>query len=681
MSAPSTVAVRIAVCTYRRPHELARLLPQLLLQAADVAREGHQVDLLVVDNDASPGVAAGVAGGIDHRIVCLHEPTPGISAARNAAIDASGDRRLLAFIDDDEEPHPDWLPALVRTWQSTGAAAVSGRVVARFEAPADPWLLAGGFFVRRNLTTGTDIDVAAAGNLLLDLDQVRRHGVRFDERFGLTGGEDTLFSRQLHRCGGRMVWCAESVVTDVVPAQRATRDWVLTRARQHGRTATRVHLALSGSTAERGWVRVRQALRGAGLITLGSGRAATGSIRHDPVRHATGLRRVQRGRGLLEGLFGAGTAAYGREVRVLQSFPEPRATTNPYLVLLARSLDARDHVRVQTFSWRTALFGRYDVFHVHWPEILVGGRTRPGALLRQALFLALLVRLRVGRRPLVRTQHNLALPEGLNRRQVLLLRLLDRWTDGYVRLTELTPTRPDVPVQTIPHGDYRGWYAQQQRRPSRPGRIAYVGQVRRYKGVEQLLGAFVALPDPALTLHVAGRPSSSAIADRVRALATVDSRVRLHLEHLTDEDLVAAVTSAELVVLPYRAMHNSGVVIAALSLERPVLVPDNEVNRSLRQECGPAWVHLYSGGLTAQSLADALRQLRRDPPGRPPALERRDWAEAARAHEHLYRRALARTGRGQDPAPLPSAGPAAEAASAPAGQETASGVGHPVGAS
>ena len=39
-------------------------------------------------------------------------------------------------------------------------------------------------------------------------------------------------------------------------------------------------------------------------------------------------------------------------------------------------------------------------------------------------------------------------------------------------------------------------------------------------------------------------------------------------------------------VLPYRQMHNSGAVLAALSLDRPVLVPATD-QRGLGAEVGP----------------------------------------------------------------------------------------------
>jgi hypothetical protein len=45
------------------------------------------------------------------------------------------------------------------------------------------------------------------------------------------------------------------------------------------------------------------------------------------------------------------------------------ATQNPYLWQLATHLRSRS--RVQYFGWRYALFGRYRLVHVHWPEYLL----------------------------------------------------------------------------------------------------------------------------------------------------------------------------------------------------------------------------------------------------------------------------------------------------------------------
>ena len=99
-------------------------------------------------------------------------------------------------------------------------------------------------------------------------------------------------------------------------------------------------------------------------------------------------------------------------------------------------------------------------------------------------------------------------------------------------------------------------------------------------------------------------------------------------------------SESELVVLPYRHMHNSGAALTALSLSRPVLVPDNAVNRDLAAEVGPGWVITFEGDLDADDLRRALEEARRPDRADAPDLSRRDWALAAPAHLAAYRRAV-----------------------------------------
>jgi glycosyltransferase involved in cell wall biosynthesis len=310
--------------------------------------------------------------------------------------------------------------------------------------------------------------------------------------------------------------------------------------------------------------------------------------------------------------------------------------------MLRRVLDGLPEVDLRTFTWTRALGGRYDVFHAHWPEILVSGQSRPKALVRQALFLLGLLRLRSTRRALVRTVHNLELPSGISRRETALLRLTERWTTLRIRINDSTALPEGQAQHTVPHGHYVEWFRNQPDHPVQPGRLAYVGLIRRYKGVERLLTAFAQTRDaaPDLRLHVSGRPSAPHLAAERREAASADDRVTLSLAFLSDAELVEQVRSAELVVLPYREMHNSGGVLTALSLGRPVLVPDNEVNRRLAEEVGPGWVHCYADEIRGGDLLAALAAARTRDSDAVPDLSLRDWDRAGYEHLAAYRTAV-----------------------------------------
>ena len=330
-----------------------------------------------------------------------------------------------------------------------------------------------------------------------------------------------------------------------------------------------------------------------------------------------------------------------RPLRVLESFREPRPTTNPYVVLLLRSLTG---VQAHTFSWPVALLGRYDVLHVHWPEVVVDRRNPVRAAGAALLFVLVLLRCRLTRRAVVRTAHNLRPHEHPRWSTALALRLCERWTTWWVRLNPSTPTPPGAPATTILHGDYREWFADAPRRETVPGRLLCFGLIRPYKGVERLLEAFTATGDPDLSLRVVGRPSSATVEQEVRSGAAQDPRVSLLLDHAPDDVLAQEVGEAELVVLPYRQMHNSGAVLLALSLGRPVLVSSGDVTDALAAEVGEEWVLRYDGELGAGDLTAALERLRATPRTEPD-LGLRRWADLGAAHVEVFRAAHARAQR------------------------------------
>jgi succinoglycan biosynthesis protein ExoM len=312
MHAGPDTLVTIAVLTFRRPDDLAEVLPLLVEQATENDRDGRRVDVLVVDNDAAAAGRPVVERLGNERVRYVVETTPGISAARNRAL-AEARGSFLVFIDDDERPHPGWLGHLLDTQARTSAAAVVGAVVSDFDGELDPWVRAGGFFERRRLATGTPITVAATNNLLLDLAVVRSTGVRFDGGFGLTGGSDTLFTRQLTDAGQLMVWCDEAVVTDRVPAPRMSRGWVVRRSFRYGNTASRVALVLAPSGPGRLRARVRAVAQGLPRLTVGVLRWLLGILLRSAAHEARGVRTAARGAGILAGAVGVVYAEYSRK--------------------------------------------------------------------------------------------------------------------------------------------------------------------------------------------------------------------------------------------------------------------------------------------------------------------------------------------------------------------------------
>lgn len=304
------ISVVVGILTFRRPEMLSLLLPKVLDQF-DRLPAGIAGAVLVVDNDPD-GSARAATAAFGDPVRYVHEPAPGIAAARQRCLLETAGHDLLQFIDDDEEPVDDWLASMVAAWQGFGRpAAVAGRVLPRYAAQPDDWIVAGGFFVRRRHPSGTELAAAPAGNLLLDVRQVQTLGAAFDASLGLRGGEDTLFTRDLVSRGGRIVFNDDAAISDLVPAERLTRQWVLRRAWFHGSTAADLQLRRAAPRTL-GWVRIKLVLGGIARVVVGCARAAAGFLLRNPGLNAGGWRLAYRGLGVIAGGMGRTEPEYGR---------------------------------------------------------------------------------------------------------------------------------------------------------------------------------------------------------------------------------------------------------------------------------------------------------------------------------------------------------------------------------
>jgi beta-1,4-mannosyltransferase len=349
-------------------------------------------------------------------------------------------------------------------------------------------------------------------------------------------------------------------------------------------------------------------------------------------------------------------------------------TGNPYNALLYGALERRD-VRVDEFSPRRLLLGRYDVWHIHWPERIA----HQSAALARLLCLALLVLWAKARGTrIVWTAHNL---EGHARRHPRLERGFMRWltrrVDGLVALSasvpalaaERYPGLDRAASAVVRHGHYVGRYPNEIGQASarlllglgeRDRVLAVVGRIQPYKNVEGLISEFRRLEEPDARLVVAGRPASPELRLTIEQAAGGDERIRLYLDEVPDGELQVFLNAADVVAVPHERILNSATALLALSFGRPVLVPGTAAMRELRDQLGREAVRIYSSPLSAAHLAIALSRPAPDPLSLLSRVEsEHDWEQIARRTLGLYERVCAasrsRSRRSQRALGLPEA--------------------------
>jgi succinoglycan biosynthesis protein ExoM len=287
--------IAVGVATYRRPDGLTQLLQSLSGMRVTVPFE-----VIVVNNDPTEeGRRAFEAIEVPANLVVslLHEELPGIAAARNRILDAADGFDFLAFIDDDEVADPEWLAELLTTQAQHGAGMVTGPVRYVFSPSVPSWAILGNFLMAHDSDAVQTVPVASTNNLLIDLRALRSTGpLRFDERFGITGGSDIMLTRSFTARGGVIVWCPYARVQEWVGATRATNKWLMRRAIRGGNTEGRVQIALSGGALS---ARAKIAAQGGARVAFGLALLALHPRVSRQKKGARGLRMALRGLGFL----------------------------------------------------------------------------------------------------------------------------------------------------------------------------------------------------------------------------------------------------------------------------------------------------------------------------------------------------------------------------------------------
>jgi GT2 family glycosyltransferase len=137
----------------------------------------------------------------------VHGPK-GLSAQRNAILDAAGDADLMVFFDDDFLPHPSFLEQAEKLFnEMTDVVVMSGKVLV--DGASGPGLsteegltILNAWSPTADATPPHEIHHGYGCNLVIRLPVARTHGATFDTTLPLYSWcEDLDFSRQLARYG------------------------------------------------------------------------------------------------------------------------------------------------------------------------------------------------------------------------------------------------------------------------------------------------------------------------------------------------------------------------------------------------------------------------------------------------------------------------------------------------
>lgn len=262
------------------------------------------------------------------------------------------------------------------------------------------------------------------------------------------------------------------------------------------------------------------------------------------------------------------------------------------------------------------LFGS-QLIHIHW----VAPFTLPGshrfAFMRrvsQAWFrfwIATISRLGMN---LVWTAHNILPHDPVFTDDIAARRALVKASDLVIAHSEETSvslariSATPRKITVIPHGPFAAGHFTNifggDAEDLDPFRFLFIGRIKPYKGVDDLLAAFEAVPpSPRMHLTVAGKCDDPELLDNLRRFGD-NANITLNIgpEHLPDNALSALLAEAHAVVLPFKKISTSGSAILAISHGKPLIVPESANMIDIPDSAAIR----YNG--TQRGLIDALTQ-------------------------------------------------------------------------
>lgn len=228
LSEPAKIS--ISICTRERPVMLTNLLRSF---EGLKPLEGVEVQIDIVENHTEKNLEALIdelAPSLPFKVTHHWQPRLGIPIARNHALrvaKAAGATHII-FIDDDERVDELWLRELWDAYlQYSEDTVILGTVISAFESSENEHLHH--MLQRKIRPTGYALDTCATNNVIVHIETLDQHQLKFDESRPLAGGTDSQLFRKARLLKIPMFYSAEAIVYEDIPAARVNMRWISRR--------------------------------------------------------------------------------------------------------------------------------------------------------------------------------------------------------------------------------------------------------------------------------------------------------------------------------------------------------------------------------------------------------------------------------------------------------------------
>ena len=275
---------------------------------------------------------------------------------------------------------------------------------------------------------------------------------------------------------------------------------------------------------------------------------------------------------------------------------------NPYQKLLVKNLSAigfdvkikKKKVYFKIFDvsiiYNLSRGFKRNIFHLHWQHPFLLHKNRLLMVLKGTIFTGQLFIMKVLGVKIIWTVHNLKNHENKNRDiENIFCIIIAKIANGIIAHCDASKLNilalykiKENKVYSIPQGNYlnvyRGDHTRQESKEilglnDNDFTFLFFGLIRPYKGILRLIESFQTVSSESARLIIAGRIEDKKHTELLRKKAKNDYRIKLKFGYIDNDKIAIYLKAADIVVLPYEDIINSGSAILGMSYGKVIIAP------------------------------------------------------------------------------------------------------------
>jgi beta-1,4-mannosyltransferase len=343
-------------------------------------------------------------------------------------------------------------------------------------------------------------------------------------------------------------------------------------------------------------------------------------------------------------------------VAVFPSMGPLAESINPALHMFYKALDPYGVRILNNAGFSIKYFSenrdKIDAVHIHWLFNFIKKGNLWVELKGLARFIIILIHLKMSRIKIVHTVHNFP-PYHEDHAMIGYL-----YAISLINLADLVICHSDTArrelshftlkrqkLRVMPHGSYTGYYRNDIGKDSARRTLGipqdafvylFFGLIREYKGVDELIEAFLRLHDDKSLLYIAGDSLHNGyVENHIIPRIAKSPNIRLVNSYITDNDVHLYFNACDALVYPFRRITSSGSMMLAYTFAKPVVIRDCGLAREAFDEDAAVYFS-DPGGLT--KALEKVRDL--DPVKARDILRKKDkdlaWSEVVKRIARKY---------------------------------------------